>query len=180
MPVQPVVIDDGGSTRIRRNKGLGDMDDLLDVHDPADVGESSSPDIDVPKTAKYSDHVINDVFTNILVAWIGKDGMPGQLSCAFNDKVKISMGLGQNIIARREAGNLRITVLSDNIEPLVGGYRRKKARRYTLVNSGSIEKIEVDNNPAPANPVYNMGADGKPIVPAGLQVPTVITSVVLT
>ncbi len=175
----PVIIDDGGSTRIRRvmSSGFGDMDGLLDVHNPA-MGNPASSDPEVPAGCQYSDYVIQGSFSNVLIAWIDGAGKPGQMTYSnFTTLVKISSGLYQYVLARNQGNSLKLTIYGEKVEPIVGDSRRKKMHRYSIVNSGSIEKVEIDADP---NPVYNTGDDGGPIVPATLKVPVAITSIVLT
>jgi hypothetical protein len=159
-----VIVDDGGSTRIKRvmsGTAVGAMDSLLDVDD---LGAGK----------KGSGHTINDTYTKLLIVIQDKFGKPFQINAPFTT-VAISSGLAQEIVAETTSGSLKVTVFSQISDPIVESKQHKKKRRYVVSNSGSIEKIVVDGAI-----VFNLKQGEPNVLPAGAAKPIVYTSVVLT
>jgi hypothetical protein len=160
-----VIVDDGGSTRIKRvmtGSAVGAMDSLLDVDD---LGNGT----------RGSDHTINDTFTNLLVVIQDKFGKPFQINDSSFTTVEISSGLAQEIVADKSSGSLTVTVFSSISDPIVESKQHKKKRRYVVSNSGPIEKITVDGTI-----VFNVRQGETNVLPSGATKPIVYTSVVLT
>jgi hypothetical protein len=161
---EPIIFDDGGSTRIKRllpGAGIGEMDSLLDV----DVLAS-------PAGARGSDHTVNDAFNRVLIVCQDKTG-PFTLSFSGFTKVDLSSSLDQQLSAEMAAGKLKITVFSTVSDPIVESKQHKKKRRYVVSNSGPIETVSVDGTL-----VYDTRPGGT--LPAGAARPILYTSVVLT
>lgn len=161
---EPVIIDDGGSTRIKRllpGNGIGEMDSLLDVDD-----------LQSPVGSRGSDHTVNDAFSSVLIVCQDKTGA-FTLSFAAFTKVEVSSALNQQLSAEKVAGKLKITVFSTVSDPIVESKQHKKKRRYVVSNSGPIEAVSVDGAI-----VYDTRANGT--LPAGASRPILYTSVVLT
>jgi hypothetical protein len=161
-----VIIDDGGSTRIKRvmtGTAVGAMDSLLDVDD---LGNGT----------RGSDHTIGESFSNLLVVIQDKFGKPFQINDSSFTNVSVSSGLAQEITAVKNGGaSLTLTVFSSTSDPIVESKQHKKKRRYVVSNSGPIEKVVVDGSI-----VFNVRQGETTVLPAGATKPIVYTSVVLT
>jgi hypothetical protein len=160
-----VIIDDGGSTRIKRQlpgNGIGQMDSLLDVNDLAGG-------------ARGSTHDVVDSFTNVLIVCQDKTGKPFSLSMALAAGiiVEVSSALNQRVTAVSDGARLTLTILSNVSDPIVEAKQHKKKRRYVVSNSGPIETVSVGGAV-----VYDVRAGGS--IPAGAVRPIIYTSVVFT
>jgi hypothetical protein len=157
---EPVIFDDGGSTRIKQIKGTtanGKLDELLDK---------------MQDTAKGP-------FTQITISCIdtnGKSGPPtGATATTFpiamvnNDTFKIHSG-DHRVEGKITGGaNCQITVSGvNNTEPVIEARhsKAKDQRRYVVSNAPSIDKVDVNAT----GPVQSF------TVPAG----TVYTIVILS
>jgi hypothetical protein len=129
-----VIIDDGGSTRIKQLKGsggaTGDMDQLMEP------GNSDN--------ARGS-------FTDLRIQYLDKDGTPGT---AITDSLTATTGLTtvtisseneQTLTATVAGGGLtlKLTANSAGVEPLVHGKQNGIQRRYVVANAGAIQKVEI-------------------------------------
>src|SRR5215510_7455919 len=146
---QPVIFDDGGSTRIKQLKG-GGVDGHLD----------SLIEVDATTAPAHSGAVAEGPFNKIQVTRIDNAGnatTPLLITpLAENDKFKISSGLHRvegKIVDRSgetppgSAKDLQITISgTGGTEPIVEARHSKGQRRYIISNAPPIEKIEV--NPA--------------------------------
>jgi hypothetical protein len=162
---EAIIVDDGGSTRIKRvmaGTAVGAMDSLLDVDD---LGNGT----------RGSDHTINDSYSNLLIVIQDKFGKPFQITDASFTTVAISSGLNQEITAAKNGSSLTLTVFSGSSDPIVESKQHKKKRRYVVSNSGPIEKVIVDDSI-----VFNVRQGETTVLPAGAAKPIVYTSVVLT
>ena|SRR5688572_10005934 len=163
---EAIIVDDGGSTRIKRvmtGTAVGAMDSLLDVDD---LGNGT----------RGSDHTINDSYSNLLIVIQDKFGKPFQITDASFTTVAISSGLNQEITAAKNgSSSLTLTVFSGASDPIVESKQHKKKRRYVVSNSGPIEKVIVDGAI-----VFNVRQGEPNVLPAGASKPIVYTSVVLT
>jgi hypothetical protein len=160
-----VIIDDGGSTRIKRvmtGTAVGAMDSLLDVDD---LGTGT----------RGSDHTINDTFSKLLIVIQDKFGKPFQINDSSFTTIQISSGLAQEITAAKNGTSMTVTVFSGSSDPIVESKQHKKKRRYVVSNSGPIEKITVDGAI-----VFNIRQGETNVLPAGAAKPIVYTSIVLT
>jgi hypothetical protein len=160
-----VIVDDGGSTRIKRvmtGSAVGAMDSLLDVDD---LGNGT----------RGSDHTINDTFSTLLIVIQDKFGKPFQINDSSFTTVEVSSGLAQEIVADKSSGSLTVTVFSGTTDPIVESKQHKKKRRYVVSNSGPIEKITVDGTI-----VFNVRQGETDVLPSNATKPIVYTSVVLT
>jgi hypothetical protein len=157
-----VVIDDGGSTRIKRilpGSGVGEMDSLLNVKG-------------ITTTRRGSTHSVNDSFTTVMIVCQDKAGQPFTVSVPLNGDVEISSALGQKVLATPNGAKLDLTVFSDTSEPIVEAKQHAGKRRYVVSNSGPIETVRVNGTL-----VYN--TSGAPL-PQGANTPILYTSVVLS
>jgi hypothetical protein len=162
---EAVIVDDGGSTRIKRvmaGSAVGAMDSLLDVDD---FGNGT----------RGSDHTINDSYSQLLIVIQDKFGKPFQINDSSFTTVEISSGLAQDITAVKNGSSLKLTVFSSSSDPIVESKQHKKKRRYVVSNSGPIEKITVDGAI-----VFNVRPNEPSVLPAGASKPIVYTSIVLT
>lgn len=128
MPAEAVIVDDGGSTRIKWNNpgGLGDMPNLLSVE---------------PQTVTSS-------FNRVRIAYQQEDGTAvNHIDTPFNTKVEIFSYKNQRVLLEKVgANNIRVTVYGfGGAEPQVEAKQSKGKRRYIVSNAGAIEKVEVDS-----------------------------------
>jgi hypothetical protein len=159
----PVIIDDGGSTRIKRvlpGTGVGEMDSLLNVK------------VFTPPRRGSNDSV-NDTFTSVMIVCQDKTGNPFTLTVGLTGDVEIASALGQNVSARMNGSKLDLTVFSDTSEPIVEAKQHGGKRRYVVSNSGPIETVKVNGT---------LVLDTRPggLLPAGASRPILYTSVVLS
>jgi hypothetical protein len=152
----PIIVDCGGSTRIKRQEdaggGVGAMNGLLDV--------------DLTLNPPSSSHVVNRPFARVAVACVDTVGTPTQplnRAVAANDKFTIVSQNGQTVVLQMN-GNL--TSLTITIQgqpgnpPLVEAKHFNKRRRYVAINAGAIQSITARSNNVdtrvnlPANPIY--------------------------
>ena len=159
---EPVVIDDGGSTRIKRvlPGGVGDMDALLNIKDLA-------------PNRRGSTDTLNDTFTQVLIVCQDKTGNPFTKTVPFSGEVEIASALQQNVSAKMNGGNFSLTVFSDKSEPIVEAKQHGGKRRYVVSNSGPIESVKVNGTI-----VFDTRPNG--VLPPGANRPILYTSVVLT
>ena len=160
----PVIIDDGGSMRIRRVEGnlVGEMDELLYV----DSGSLES-----------HPSIIKDNFSQVLIVWQNKDGVPASHKPTFKNDVEVVCQFNQKIRLKNAGGELQIKVIGGPMEPMVHAKQQNKKRSYVVSNSGPIEKVWVDNV-LEYDTVSGKAGNG----PASIQIekPIVFTSVVLS
>jgi hypothetical protein len=155
-----VIVDDGGSTRIkqlRSNTASGHMDDFLDK-------KKGHPDGD---------------FSNIRVVALKADGTTALIKdqpLKKDDTFKIVSVNKQNVEGEMENNGktIHLSLTSDaaGVEPLVESKQNSQQRRYVVSNSGSIERVEVTEAvPTQAQPVvlFNISTT-----------PSVYTMVILT
>ena len=160
-----VIVDDGGSTRIKRmmnGNAVGAMDSLLDVDN-------------LPDGTRGSDHKITDSFSHLLIVVQDKLGKPFEIKDSSFTSVTISSGLAQEISAVKNSTSMTLTIFSGVSDPIVESKQHNKKRRYVVSNSGPIEKITVDGTV-----VFNVRKGETEVKPALAQTPIVYTSVVLT
>lgn len=157
-----VVIDDGGSTRIKRilPGGVGEMDSLLNI-------------TDITTTRRGSTHTVNDSFTTVMIVCQDKTGAPFTLTVNLTGVVEVASALQQNVSAKMNGGNLDLTVFSDRSEPIVEAKQHGGKRRYVVSNSGPIETVKVNGAI-----VYDTRPNG--LLPQTASRPILYTSVVLT
>jgi hypothetical protein len=140
----PVVFDDGGSTRVKRlmQGGIGALNGLLDV-DPNANPPGSSDSVHGP-------------FTHIRVVTIDQTGLPNvsiDSALVANDNFTITSANGQTAVGAIDvAGKLTIALqgLVNNV-PLVEARQFDKKRRYEVTNAGGIQQIAGTINGAAAN-----------------------------
>jgi hypothetical protein len=128
-----VIIDDGGSTRIKQLKGNeadGKMDDL--ISEKTDQAKGT--------------------FATLRVVFFDADGNPhGPLdrNLNANDRIVIQSGNKQKVIGLLNgAKKLSISLESDdpdNLESLVDAKQHKQQRRYVVSNAGRILKVKINN-----------------------------------
>ena len=177
----PIVIDCGGSTRVKQilaAGGFGNMPTLLDVHDlNAAVGGAVMPGTGpLPPGAVGSQHRANGPFGNMSVVFQDANGIPFLVPVAFPNSFVISSNLGQNVrgdfVPRLGGGSdLILTIFSTVSDPLVEAKQhrtdnppRKGRRRYVVSNAGPIKTVIV-NDALPA--VFDATNDAIPPVAPG-------------
>jgi hypothetical protein len=158
-----VIVDDGGSTRIKRlMNGIGEMDKLLDVDNLTD-----------PAGTRGSSDSINKTYANLLIVCQDEDGAPKSQAITTFTTIEVASELSQNVRLKKDAGGLRITIFGTGSDPIVEAKQHKKRRRYIVSNSGPIQTITVDGTL-----VYDVTNTAK--LPAGVNLPIIYTSLVIT
>jgi hypothetical protein len=135
MAQDAVIIDDGGSTRIKQLKGNvadGKMDDLISEKTDQAKGK----------------------FKSLRIVFFDGDGNPhGPIDQSLNasDRIEIQSGNQQKIVGLLNgAKKLSLSLESDcvNLDPLVDAKQHNQQRRYIVSNAGPILTVKV-NNAAP-------------------------------
>jgi len=160
----PIVIDCGGSTRIKRilgAGGFGDMPKLLDVHDlnpavPSAIVAGTGP---LPAGATGSQQQVKGPFTTLNIMFQDSTGMPFVVPVnPFPASFVIASDLGQNVRADFSAvpggADMILTIFSPTSDPLVEAKQlrvdsppRKGRRRYVVSNAGPIETVVINDTP---------------------------------
>jgi len=139
-----VIIDDGGSTRIKQLQSAtssGKMDDFLDK-------KKGHPDGD---------------FSNIRVVALKADGttlLTRNQPLLKSDAFKIVSLNKQNVEGEMENNgktiHLSLTSGAAGIEPLVESKQHQLQRRYIVSNAGPIQKVEFTENVPSSPPVTSL------------------------
>jgi hypothetical protein len=133
-----LVIDDGGSTRIKwmkKNNGeiiFGKMKDIMTVVE-LEGNKGSTQVID------------NDPYSKVRIVWQDRYGIPTEMEFGNFQEIVISSQLRQNVKILNTGNGLRISLYGDVIEPIVEARQQELRRRYIVTNSGRIEKVRIDN-----------------------------------
>ena len=138
----PVIFDDGGSTRIKRvvPNGPGAMNSLLDV--------------DFSVNPAQANDKVDGPFTLIRLVSIDQTGTAATAvdsALVTGDNFTIISDNGQRVTGTIDAlGHCTITVVgSANNPPLMEAKQFKKRRRYIVANAGPIQSIDGVANGAP-------------------------------
>src|SRR5215510_10028294 len=115
-----VIVDDGGSTRIKRlmSNGIGEMDSLLDVDDLTN-----------PPNSRGSSDDINKQFNNAVIGFQDDTGTVDNVPITSFNTIEISSQLDQGVLISRTTTKLTITVFSKVSDPIVEAKQHKKKRR---------------------------------------------------
>jgi hypothetical protein len=162
MPNSPVIIDDGGSTRIKQLKDNVNMDGLLGTPSggvfvfqaPAD-----GPFVDGGGNFKCHMKVRfhqNDGNQTVLPP--GGAGVPAGVDLQANDQVTITSQNGQVATITFDAGNLMqiaLTAGAPGITPLVEAKQNLLQRRYVVINAGAIQTVTYTRGGV-VNPVFDL------------------------
>ena len=148
-----IVVDCGGSTRIKRIMGAGgdgDMRGLLDVQDLPGVGRGSQAHVPAGAGGPFSSMTI--MFQDAEYTPFTIPGLP--LPRSF----QITSHLGQNVRGDLDPGGtgITITIFGNDVDPLVearqlrtdppapAGNPGPRRRRYIVANAGPIKTISLD------------------------------------
>lgn len=124
MPVESVIVDDGGSTRIRwNNGGQGHMPGL-----PKGLKETITP---------------GTPFTQVRIVCLDEEGIPYHCAMLFTE-VQISSQMNQSVKLKRAGKGLEITLSGSGASPQVVDNLHGDKHHYTVTNAGAIEKVAVD------------------------------------
>lgn len=149
----PITVDCGGSTRIKRilQNGAGAMNGLLDV-DPA---------LNPPRSTE----VVNRPYSDVNVVCITSDGgmLPVLTDCpiAGGDNFTVTSESGQKVLLQINAANTSLTITiqgQPGNPPIVEAKHFNKKRRYVVINAGAIQSITGTANGAPF-PDFNAPAN---------------------
>src|SRR5512138_3328710 len=104
-----VIVDDGGSTRIKRlMNGIGELDKLLDVDALTD-----------PAGTRGSSDSINKTYSNLLIVCQDEDGVPKSQAITTFTTIEVASELDQKVRLKKETSGLRITIFSSASDPIV-------------------------------------------------------------
>jgi len=161
MANDPIVIDDGGSTRIKKilAGGPGAMDSLLDVNPNVPAAGSAGSTHTVPAAGSS--------YGNLLITSIGPTGAPGAPIATAFSTFEIHSGPHQvngTLVLNGATGlmDLVLTVFGPSTnEPLVEAKQNNKLsnhkRRYVVANAKAIDSVFVNGTQvftAAANTLY--------------------------
>ncbi|HKE27112.1 MAG TPA: hypothetical protein VKB88_32380 [Bryobacteraceae bacterium] len=177
----PIVVDCGGSTRIKRilaNGGFGDMGSLMDVKDltpPLIAGTGP-----LPAGSSGSQHQAAGPFTNMSIVFQDSAGVPFMVPVApLPPSFLVMSNGGQNVrgdlLPRLGGGfDLILTVFSTSSDPLVEAkqdrmdHAKMGRRRYIVNNAGPIKTVYLNVSALPPvnPPVFDTSnVTGPPPVP---------------
>jgi len=167
---KPVIIDDGGSTRIRLvNAGRCEMGTIMRRRD------DSNPDIGSGKKWYKQELSSSEPYGTVRIVCIDKWGHCKEDVIPQFTKVLISSALGQSILVKKiTSKRIRLTLFGDS-EPVVDAKQHDNKLRYVVTNSGPIEKIRVDGSF-----VYNVADRGRPIMTSPFPNTIVYTCVTIS
>jgi len=145
MPAGPVIIDDGGSTRIRYlpEKGNGAMDSLLDV--------GRLPEGSPAPGMQGSQHTIAAAFANLTIVYINPDtAKPGEIPVAGGQYPPLAPGDKIVIVSGDLTFQVDIKVDSTVLTsfgsersglPLVTAKQQNQKRRYLIDAASTIDSV---------------------------------------
>jgi len=164
-----VIIDDGGSTRIKWNdleSGSiirGKLESLMDVREEGGTGISSQ---EIHEKEPY---------TQIRITYLDSRGQPLiDETLSVNMRLLVQSHLRQNVEIERIENGLAISLFGDEVGPIVEARQHNRMRRYIVTNSGPIEKIFLDSG-GNRTEIYNAAT----VLPDEARRPVIYTSVVL-
>ena len=146
-----VIVDDGGSTRIKQLKGAGGATGVMDQL--IEPGNSDNA---------------HGAFGDLRIQFLDKDGKPGT---AITDTfpagltvVTITSDNGQTLTATVASGNLtiKLTATCAGVEPLVHGKQNGNQRRYVVSNAGAIQKVEIKKGSSATNKIFDTTVASRP------------------
>jgi hypothetical protein len=153
----PVVIDDGGSTRIKQLKDHARMDDLMGTQvggEDVFQGIAADPFADAAGfkcLMKVRYHDYDDAEHHIVPT--------GGLDLLRTDVITITSKNGQIATITFDATNRLIITLTSTpgkADPMVDTKKDGKLRRYVVINAGPIQTVEVARAAGGiVNPIYN-------------------------
>jgi hypothetical protein len=161
MPLDPVLVDDGGSIRLR--DGNWDMDGFLDV----------GP-LPKPKGAIGSTATVHGDYTEFIVVYLDKFGDPGKVRKQKFQSILITCGADKYVLLEKEVRKLKITIFGIGIAPIVQAEQSRDKRSYKIVNFGPIEAVDSTNRH-----VYFIGKGVNRPIPRNMKTPVRLTSVVI-
>ena len=144
MPDGPVIIDDGGSMRIKQlSPATKKMDNLLDSKRDSPEGK----------------------FNILRIVFFDKEGTryaKPDISLDNDDGFTISAGNGQMLTGDvSHSGKNVDLILTGVCDPIVEAKHHDNQRRFVVANAGRIEKIEFRDNSAGTNlPKFNVNVAG--------------------
>jgi hypothetical protein len=153
-----VIVDDGGSTRIKRlmSNGIGEMDSLLDVDD-----------LTTPTGSRGSTHDINKAFNDAVIGCQDDTGAVTGVPISTFNTIEIASQLDQSVFITKTTTKLSITVFSNVSDPIVEAKQHKKKRRYVVANSGPILTVKVNGTK-----IYDVADSptGRPVIYTSLVI----------
>jgi hypothetical protein len=163
MADDPIVIDDGGSTRIKKLKNpgsVGAMDGLLTVVSNVGPPAAGRPGSHQTTNAKGTNYGTRVVVTYIDSA--GESGTPAGFPVNGFTGFRVSADtytVQGDLIANPGLKDIRITVSGDpGSDPIVDSKQADKQRRYIVTNTSSITSVEVTPAGGGANVVFDATA----------------------
>ena len=155
----PVIIDCGGSTRIKQLLSAGNsdtLDPLVDVDFNNGSGEYES---NAPASANAPGG-----FTSVNIVYIDQAGNAAAdpnspFTVAANNKIDVTSDNNQRVTVTIKAATADIKVhATGGIQPFVEGRSYKKKRRYEISNAGPILGIAITTPPPKTQPAVPPGS----------------------
>jgi hypothetical protein len=159
---ESVIVDDGGSTRIRWIKdGVhGNLDGLLRV-------------VELEPGRKGSKHSIRASFTRVVIVVHDQQGIPHTTVQSVSNYVEVTSRLNQNVRMEKLSGRrFRITTYSAVVEPRVEKKQSLDEIVYLVTNAGKITTVTVDKKV-----IYSITKTGDSVTPKKRDKPLQLTSV---
>lgn len=141
----PVLVDDGGSIRIKQAKknAGGVMDSLFTI-----VEGPNSDEPGMPANSKWSKHEIDapnnpkDYYSKASLFYVAEDGTPITDNLTLNTiKVTTDFGLTVELKKIGAGEKLKLMISSEEAEPILESRQHKGKRSYVVVNGGRIVQV---------------------------------------
>lgn len=157
---RPVIVDDGGSIRIKFDEGpytndkkaRGQMDGLL-VVDKGTSPKWASEEAVIKGHGQDPDYD----YTKAVIGWVEESGASGTQPHNNFSTVLVSTDLCLKVELKRSGKKLKIRVFSDGDEPIIQSKSKNRKRDYVVLNGGNITQIECDGTSPNLGPTVYMG-----------------------
>jgi hypothetical protein len=134
---RPVMVDDGGSIRIKLAledpDSAGVMDSLFDVENHQSEHNRNSPK--------------NDAYSEVLLFYLDVNGdlVPATPAAVPFESIKIFGDSNMEVeVSKNPPGTkLKIKLIGDGLDPAIESKQHKNKRSYVVSNAGRIEKVAV-------------------------------------
>jgi hypothetical protein len=143
-----IVIDDGGSTRIKRLKNgnsVGSMNDLLDVIQdvgPPAAGRPGSHDTTQAHNRSFGERVVVTCIDSAGEAFVPPD-FPVDNYQSFKVVAGVHF-IDGDLVPSADLTNLRITISGERgNDPIVDAKQHNRQRRYIVSNTSAINRVAV-------------------------------------
>lgn len=161
---RPVIVDDGGSIRIKFNEDpsasdkhpRGKMDGLFNVEKGTSPKWESSEVVKGHGQGPSTDYE----YSNARLAYVDENGLVSSNKLVpFQKDVVVFTDRKLKVKLEIKAKKLKVSILSDGDEPIIESRGNNRKRGYVVVNGGNINKVEFDGVQAnmPVKPTIYLG-----------------------